>query len=345
MVGASGSANRVVPIGATPVQVSGVFSSDYQIVNVGSETVYLGQQSAVSTENYGVPLAPLASLRWSGSSELWGVCESGKESRISLLYSADSVFTPGPSTVSVGVEIEELVTQSFNPPHATTYTKLLTLADLGTAKSISVKFNGDPGPLPPHPVHRIIINWNDDSGLYTLQQDSALIAQAGSIVWNVPRRSNRAAIIVYFADINTSSQLLIYSSSLEIESFQHRYNPDFYYVESGVNPSMPSFTPALDALAFAAKGTITGNYVLGVPHYAGLASLNVNTGVAPTTTVLTTYSQFSTTPSDRFIIASAPSSTLLYASTVRLPRSPIFLAQNVPSPAAWNMGMVFDGKN
>lgn len=95
-----GTANRVAPVSNIPTKISGTFSSDYQIVNVGTATIYLGQGSSVSTINYGVPLTPGGALQWSGDSELWAVTEPGSTGSLSILYSASSIFTPGPSRVT-----------------------------------------------------------------------------------------------------------------------------------------------------------------------------------------------------------------------------------------------------
>lgn len=114
----TGEANRVQPVTANATQVSGTFSSDYQIINVGTTIVYLGQSSALSATNYGVPLSPGGSLQWSGKSELWAICAAGQVGSMSILYSATSLFTPGPSIIASRLisDLTLLDTETVNLP-------------------------------------------------------------------------------------------------------------------------------------------------------------------------------------------------------------------------------------
>lgn len=96
----NGTANRVVPVSFPPLRIAGADDKRFQVINVGDNTVYLGQNSSVSENVYGIPLSAGSSIYWEGDSELWGVCKQGERSSLSILYTASGFFTPGPSTVN-----------------------------------------------------------------------------------------------------------------------------------------------------------------------------------------------------------------------------------------------------
>ena len=85
----------VIPIGTTPQKISGTASKQYLIANDPSSlsTVYIGQDSSVSTANYGIKLSPGSSLTWQETSkEVWAVVATGS-ANITVTYEASAAIS------------------------------------------------------------------------------------------------------------------------------------------------------------------------------------------------------------------------------------------------------------
>ena len=85
----------VIPVGTTPQKISGTASKQYLIANdpTSLSTVYIGQNSAVSTSNYGIKLSPGSSLTWTEiTSEVWAVVASGSAG-ITVTYEASAAIS------------------------------------------------------------------------------------------------------------------------------------------------------------------------------------------------------------------------------------------------------------
>ena len=85
----------VIPIGTTPQKISGTASKQYLIANDPSSlsTVYIGQDSSVSTANYGIKLSPGSSLTWQETTkEVWAVVATGNAS-ITVTYEASAAIS------------------------------------------------------------------------------------------------------------------------------------------------------------------------------------------------------------------------------------------------------------
>lgn len=98
----------VIPVGANAVKISGTASKPYLISNdPNSQTViYLGQDSSVSTNNYGVKLLPGGSLTWTEiTREVWAISASTNTANITVLYEATATFSSQVSAVNANAPV------------------------------------------------------------------------------------------------------------------------------------------------------------------------------------------------------------------------------------------------
>ena len=85
----------VIPIGTTPQKISGTASKQYLISNdpASVSTVYIGQDSSVSTSNYGIKLSPGSSLTWQEiTKEVWAIVATSS-ANITVTYQAAAAIS------------------------------------------------------------------------------------------------------------------------------------------------------------------------------------------------------------------------------------------------------------
>lgn len=88
-----------VPIQVTsvPQKVSGTATRPYLLVcdPTSSSTVFIGQNSSVSTSNYSLKLTPGSSITWTDiNNEIWAVTDIAGSASITAAYEASGTFTP-----------------------------------------------------------------------------------------------------------------------------------------------------------------------------------------------------------------------------------------------------------
>jgi len=196
----AGTANRIQPVTGNPTQISSVYSSDYQVINVGTATVYLGQNSSLSLNAYGVPLAPGASMQWHGTSELWGLCNpadlaANLTGSVSILYSGASLFTPGPSTVSSKLNASVLASYSSTITAGSTQQILDTgLGGLNTFQTLFLGVGALSLNLPGINTTRVTVRWYDSTGTVVISTDVCDFFTGGTLQWVLPIKSSRAIV-------------------------------------------------------------------------------------------------------------------------------------------------------
>ena len=98
----------VIPVGANAVKISGTASKPYLISNdpTSQTVIYLGQDSNVSANNYGVKLQPGGSLTWTEiTREVWAISASSITASVSVLYEATATFSSQVSAISANAPV------------------------------------------------------------------------------------------------------------------------------------------------------------------------------------------------------------------------------------------------
>jgi hypothetical protein len=93
---------QIIPVSTVPQKISGTASKPYLISNdpTSASTIYLGQNSSVSINNYGIKLTPGSSLTWTEiSSEVWAVVASNTAS-VTVIYEATGQVSGQTTTLS-----------------------------------------------------------------------------------------------------------------------------------------------------------------------------------------------------------------------------------------------------
>lgn len=86
-----------IVVGQNPQKVSGTAVRPYLLTNDSGSynTVYLGQNSSVSTNSYALTLNPGASIVWTElNNEVWAVTDKGGSANLVVAYEAGGTFVP-----------------------------------------------------------------------------------------------------------------------------------------------------------------------------------------------------------------------------------------------------------
>jgi len=106
----------VIQVGTRPQKISGTASKPYLITNdpATNTVIYLGQDSNVSANNYGVKLLPGGSLTWTEiNNEVWAVSANTNTANVSVMYEASATFSSQVSNLSAASP-QLLATKSIN---------------------------------------------------------------------------------------------------------------------------------------------------------------------------------------------------------------------------------------
>lgn len=79
-----------------PSQVASSAADAFLVRNVGTNTVYLADNQALTTGSYDMSLAAGASLNWVGKRELWAICQNGQTSSMEVIYGGATAISPAP---------------------------------------------------------------------------------------------------------------------------------------------------------------------------------------------------------------------------------------------------------
>jgi hypothetical protein len=92
----------VIPVGTQPQKISGTASKPYLITNdvSSASTIYIGQDSSVSVNSYGIKLSPGSSLTWTEiSKEVWAVVASNS-ANVTVIYEATGTVSGQTTTLA-----------------------------------------------------------------------------------------------------------------------------------------------------------------------------------------------------------------------------------------------------
>ena len=96
-----------IPLTTSPIKVSGTKTKPYLITNDpnSANTIYLGTDSSLTTNNYGATLDPGASLTWSEiTKEVWAKTATGT-ANVTVIYEASGTFSPVTKTTILNASI------------------------------------------------------------------------------------------------------------------------------------------------------------------------------------------------------------------------------------------------
>jgi hypothetical protein len=131
----------VIPVGASAVKISGTASKPYLISNdANSQTViYLGQDSNVSPNNYGVKLLPGGSLTWTEiTREVWAISSTSNTANVTVLYEATATFSSQVSAVNANAPVL-LSTTTVTLANTGGFSVSTTIPDLAIGNYASIK--------------------------------------------------------------------------------------------------------------------------------------------------------------------------------------------------------------
>jgi hypothetical protein len=125
-----------IPVTTAAVRISGTASDPYLLVcdSNSSNSVYIGQDSAVSPNNYSILLTPGSSLTWTNTqSDVWAVTSLGSAS-VTVTYHATATFTPA----ATGTTPTVIGSYTFN--YGTSTNSLVqTISDIPIANYKAIK--------------------------------------------------------------------------------------------------------------------------------------------------------------------------------------------------------------
>lgn len=239
------------PIAASPVQISQSITQDALIQNTGEATVYLSNESAVSSINYSLRLTVGGTVNWPANRDLWAAVAPGDEGLLSVLYNAGGtalaeVTASIPGTVSVDVSSPVLIqgggTSLFNDQ---------TIAVPGGSSSLPIDIPAPPNGLV-YPSLRITFNCHTPST--TLRASATLAVQIanGNSYYADVHFDGESAAVVKLGEPNIHEFLIPNEGNypINLQIFNHNTIDGVFGVQ--VNGSQTLVSEATTELATSA---------------------------------------------------------------------------------------------
>lgn len=258
----------VFPVTEHANKISGVFSRPYLVKNAGLKTVYLGQDSSLTVGTQAISMNPGGTLNWAGdTTELWALCAPGETSTLELLYTGDSAFTPGPTSVSIFSDTEELYNATTNFPIGPI--NILPVTDVSLYSSLLVYVNS-PAPLSCSPdCISVVIDIMDSLGNVLL---TANPRWNGTGWFTIPLvgthvRVRGGSSVVLTRDIK------ILATTAEFERRYYNYPGSNGQIVGGA----PGFIDYFETSKFVAADVALGigvNATAFIPHFSGPSTVN-----------------------------------------------------------------------
>jgi len=273
----------VFTVTESPNFVSGVYSRPYLVRNAGTVAVYLGQDASLAVGAHSISMPPGSTLNWSGETQLWACTAPGETSTLEVLYTGDSAFTPGPTTVNANITpvSDNLFYQSLNPSAFVYQSPWIDVLDYQTMILEVVSIIAAGSPYDGESDLMVQIQWStNSSGITTYEPDYIGAAGAGSTRYQFPVISRYVQFTIRRK--NAAIQLQLVNIKLNGVGYvlpeQYRCHPEPFAYDTSQFTAL-NFPVNYSEYQYAGMFSVSGNMAavrngfVPVPHTAGTTSI------------------------------------------------------------------------